>query len=84
VSLNDLVVACPPSLNVMLMVAVPVMLVAGIIRRARLLPVPPMTMFSFGTKDVLEELAMRNKLSSGSRLSRLNGIGPAMELSNTV
>ena len=59
--MNEVVEIPNTLLTVMLMMAVPVMLVVGVIRRARFTPVPPMTMFSFGTKDLLEELAVRTK-----------------------
>src|SRR5258708_7003759 len=45
-----------PSLTLTVMVEAPVRLVAGLMARARLVPLPPKTMLAFGTRFVLEEL----------------------------
>ena len=63
-----------PSLTMMVMVAVPVWLVAGVTRTVRLEALPPKEMFATGASVGLEELAVSARLAAGLSTSpTMNG-----------
>jgi hypothetical protein len=58
-----------PSLTVTVSVAVPEALAVGVTVSVRLAPLPPKTMFAFGTSAVFEDVALKTRRwrRSGSR-----------------
>jgi hypothetical protein len=58
VSVKAEFVVSEPSLTVIVIVLVPVWFVAGVMVAVRLAPLPPKTMFEFGTSVVLEDVPL--------------------------
>src|SRR5262249_27517062 len=65
VSRNELLADTVPSLTEMVMVLVPKTFAAGVMVAVRLLPEPPKTILAFGTRAVLDEVALRINESGG-------------------
>src|ERR1043166_2868701 len=66
-----------PSLTVMVIRETPLWLVAGVMMRARLVPLPPKTMFAVGTRVRLEEVPLTVRLAAAVSTSPImKGITP--------
>ena len=65
VNLNVSVSVFAPSLTVTVIVADPLWFAAGVTVTVRFAPLPPNTMFAFGTRVVLLEVPVRVRLSTG-------------------
>src|SRR5882757_2078768 len=85
VKVKVVLVVFTPSLTEIVICALPVWLAAGVIFTVRLAPLPPNTMFAFGTSAVLREVPERVRLAAAVSASPMvNAIAAVAWFSFTV